>query len=120
MHFLPLLFPSLCEYKALGTRHGEKRQHAKMLTSFEELGVQVRQAAGDGVSQPAAADPVVGLDTQVATQRALRTTGRGTGTGTVTACFKQGAQYESNKKKYGIKFRCLMISISSSSVKTGY
>lgn len=49
------------------------------LTSFEELGVQVRQAAGDGVSQAAAADPVVGLDAQVATQRALKTTVMGGG-----------------------------------------
>lgn len=47
---------------------------ALQLTSFEELRVQVGQAAGDGVSKPAAADPVVGLDAQVATQRALRTT----------------------------------------------
>lgn len=47
---------------------------ALQLTSFEELRVQVGQAASDGVSKPAAADPVVGLDAQVATQRALRTT----------------------------------------------
>lgn len=46
---------------------------ALQLTSLEELGVQVGQAAGDGVREPAAADPVVGLDAQVATQRALRT-----------------------------------------------
>lgn len=46
---------------------------ALQLTSFEELSVQVGQAAGDGVREPAAADPVVGLDAQVATQRALRT-----------------------------------------------
>lgn len=44
------------------------------LTSFDELGVQIRQAAGDRVSEPAAVDPVVGLDAQVATQRALRGT----------------------------------------------
>lgn len=43
------------------------------LTSFEELGVQVRQATGDGVRQSAAADPVVGLDAQVAAQRTLMT-----------------------------------------------
>lgn len=42
------------------------------LTSFEELSVQVRQAAGDRVSEPAAADPIIGLDAQVAAQRALR------------------------------------------------
>lgn len=40
---------------------------ALQLTSFKELGVQVGQAAGDGVSEPAAADPIVGLDAQVAT-----------------------------------------------------
>lgn len=34
--------------------------------------MQVRQAAGDGVSEPAATHPIVGLDTQVAIQRALR------------------------------------------------
>lgn len=51
---------------------------AVQLTSFEELGVQVGQAAGDGVSEPAAADPIIGLDAQVATQGALkRTTRRG-------------------------------------------
>lgn len=37
------------------------------LTSFEELSVQVRQAPGNGVSEPAAADPIIGLDAQVAT-----------------------------------------------------
>lgn len=41
------------------------------LTSFEELRVQVRQAAGDGVGKPTAAHPVAGLKAQVATQRAL-------------------------------------------------
>lgn len=45
------------------------------LTSFEELSVQVGQAACDGVGEPAAADPVVGLDAQVAAQGALRVGG---------------------------------------------
>lgn len=50
------------------------RSFTLQLTSFDELGVQIRQAAGDRVSEPAAADPVVGLHAQVATQRALRRT----------------------------------------------
>lgn len=41
------------------------------LTSFDELRVQIGQAAGDRVSEAAAADPLVGLDAQVATQGAL-------------------------------------------------
>lgn len=49
---------------------------ALQLTSFEKLGVQVGQAAGDGVSEPAAADPIVGLEAQVTTQRALRRGGQ--------------------------------------------
>lgn len=36
--------------------------------------MQIRQAAGYRVSESAAADPIVGLDTQVATQRTLRRT----------------------------------------------
>lgn len=42
------------------------------LTSFKELRVQVRQATGNRVSKPAAADPVVRLDAQVTIERPLR------------------------------------------------
>jgi len=35
---------------------------ALQFTSFKQLSVQVRQASSDGVSQPAAADPIIGLD----------------------------------------------------------
>lgn len=50
-------------------------QPARRLTSFEELRVQVRQAAGDGVGEPTAAYPVAGLEAQVATQGALEGVG---------------------------------------------
>ena len=46
------------------------------LTSFAELGVEVGQAAGHRVGQPAAADPVAGLEAQVAVERALHTAER--------------------------------------------
>lgn len=49
------------------------------LTSFEELRVQVGQATGDGVGQPTAADPVVGLDAQVTAERALGRSHNGLG-----------------------------------------
>lgn len=41
--------------------------------------MQVRQAAGDGVGEPTAADPVAGLNAQVATQGALEGEGGGRG-----------------------------------------